>query len=337
MNAKHTSNFNIKVILTLLIIIVGTISCGKGNNREAAIYLLPENYVGSFYVIYNAPKGQPPKYEGDSRVYEIPTSGILITQMKPNEGWIDSHKLQYYYLSKDGSREQITDRWTTSFEDSPESREDKTVYIFGGGLGEIEPLMGCTAIEQGFGVGTKTDMLDGKNFFDTYDARGIKSIDKSIFDGMCPDRDIQGYASIHLLPENYKGTFYMFFGIKNGQPVKYEDGMQVFDIPESGILMTQAQPNDALPDSPKLQYYYVDNNGSRTPLTARWPLDSAKEDEQITILISSISELLLKKGCSVHTQRISVGTKTELLNYSFQIDMNKVDKTALEASCFKSW
>jgi len=177
---------SLKVIFFLIqgLLITG---CAKVEEREPEIYLLPEGFKGSVYIIFNIPKGKPPKYEVGARIYEIPSSGVLMTQMKANQGWIHSDKIKYIFINKDGSKTPITGRWTSSLHDTPDNRKDKKITIFGGGLGEFQPVKGCYVLQQEFMVGTKSEVLDDKLYFGIYSSKGIKNIDKSIFEGACLD------------------------------------------------------------------------------------------------------------------------------------------------------
>ena len=59
-------------------------SCERG---EHEIIVVPENYKGHFVVIFNVKTGKPRKYSGKTRIYEIPSNGILKTQFTGNYGW----------------------------------------------------------------------------------------------------------------------------------------------------------------------------------------------------------------------------------------------------------
>jgi hypothetical protein len=310
-------------------------ACSENKDLKPTIILLPENYVGSFHIMFEVPKGQPPKYEKDTQVYEIPSSGVLLPQTELNIS-----TLHYYYVNSDGTRTPITDRWTTSIPDTPENRQDKRIIIFGGGVGDIEPVPGCKATDLSFGVGTKSDMLDNINLFGIYDDQhGIRSMDQSIFDGMCPERD-KGEPSVYLLPENYTGTFYIIYNAPNGQPAIYEDGAQVYKIPDSGLLLTQTSGNDIWAESPNLQYYYVHNDGSRTEITERWPLSirdtpENRKDKQIFMLRASLGGLEVAKGCNLQGQLFAVGTKADIWDSNSYFDFNSINKATIEGVCFK--
>ncbi|MFK3858104.1 DUF6843 domain-containing protein [Pseudoalteromonas rhizosphaerae] len=158
-------------------------ACTEVKKSEPVIYLIPENYVGSLYIIFNAPNGHPPKYEDGSRVYEIPPSGILVTQMDANEGWIENSQIQYFEVSNTNERTPISEDSSLKDKDTTDGEETRTVYV--GGLGESGPIYGCTVINQNFTVGTDAEQTDRKNLFSIYDAIKRKNIDEKLFNGMC--------------------------------------------------------------------------------------------------------------------------------------------------------
>ena len=80
-----------KMILSLIISLM-LFSCDSG---EQEIIVIPKEYKGYVLIIFNQKDGNPIKYEGKKRVYEIPQSGILKTQFKSNDGWREF--TEYYY------------------------------------------------------------------------------------------------------------------------------------------------------------------------------------------------------------------------------------------------
>ena len=93
-------------------------SCGQ--KAEPETYLIPSNYTGEVNILFNQtgvpikykneygrdtmyiPKsGAPVKYENGRRLYEIPQDGILLTQFKENDGFIDR---QYYSVGSNSKR-----------------------------------------------------------------------------------------------------------------------------------------------------------------------------------------------------------------------------------------
>ncbi|ABC27162.1 hypothetical protein HCH_00247 [Hahella chejuensis KCTC 2396] len=142
-------------------------ACGqKAASPEPEIYLLPDNFVGMFYILFNTPSGEPVRHEKGSRIYEIPPSGVLLTQGELNEGWIAAEDVKYYYVGENGQRVEIKGRWTTSLDDTPENRNDPELTIFGGGAGVYsDPGIPCDVTYQYYYVGLKADALEGKNQF----------------------------------------------------------------------------------------------------------------------------------------------------------------------------
>lgn len=157
---------SIRALFIISMMVISMSACSTNDKpREPEIYLLPDNYVGSFYIIFNAANGKPPQYENNSRVHVIPPNGVLLTQMDSNEGWIDQSLIKFYY-NKDGNRVEIKDRWTTSFPDNEEERKDSTTYIFGGGIGIFETQdTPCIISYQSFYAGKKAEGLDNVNHF----------------------------------------------------------------------------------------------------------------------------------------------------------------------------
>ena len=338
--------FNIKALKIIYISIIVTLlsACSDSKENGPSIYLMPEGYVGSVYIIYNVPNGQPPRYEGESRVYEIPASGMLITQMKMKSGREDNGDALFYFKNGDGTRTLIVEQMSTRIYDTPENREYNKAVIFGGSVGEIEPIRRCSAGYIHFTVGTKAQFLDNINIFDIYDAKGIKNIDKSIFYGMCPDR-IMPNPSVYLIPEEYKGTFYIIYNVPKGQPAKYENGSAIFEIPQSGVLLTQASGSPVWDENPpNWHYYYVDNNGSKTPITGTWSSGNSDKpkninDTKIVKFHTTVGMFEPVKGCDVNLQRFAVGTTAEINSdkYYFGIydekGIKNMDKALFEGAC----
>jgi len=111
-----------KVILGLCLIFFVQMlsSCQRA---EPETYLIPSSFTGRVQIIFNqngipykyknmygkdtvyTPRlGEPIKYENGRRIYEIPLSGILLTQFKSNPGFIDT---EYYSVDSNGKREPL--------------------------------------------------------------------------------------------------------------------------------------------------------------------------------------------------------------------------------------
>lgn len=176
----------LKRMLLVSLSVFSVASCTPEAGRST-IYLIPDGYVGSFYILFNIPQGEPPQYEAGTRVYEIPGDGMLLMQSAPNEGWKGSDSSLFFYVEPDGSRTQITERWTTSLKDTPKNRYDDRVTVFGGGVGIFEPIRHCQITETGFYVGTRAQALAGVGAFDLFSERGVASIQDDVFIESCVD------------------------------------------------------------------------------------------------------------------------------------------------------
>ncbi|MDP2714797.1 hypothetical protein [Rheinheimera sp.] len=134
--------------------------------REAEHYILPANYVGAFYVIFDQASGEPLQYQHDARRYQIPANGVLLTQAKMSEGAIAADKLRFFRRDTPEQLTEITARWLTSI-DTEQAYQDNNTYIFGGGPGVYSSSeLKCNIHFRGFHIGTKSQILDKVNHFD---------------------------------------------------------------------------------------------------------------------------------------------------------------------------
>lgn len=68
-------------------------------------YLIPENFRGVVYVVFDQENGKEKEYEGIHRVYRIPESGILFTQFSQNE---DVYSFQeFFFVDSHGTRKEL--------------------------------------------------------------------------------------------------------------------------------------------------------------------------------------------------------------------------------------
>jgi len=68
-------------------------------------YLIPEDFRGTVYVVFDQDNGKEKEYEGIHRIYRIPESGILFTQFSQNE---DVYSFQeFYFVDSNGKREEL--------------------------------------------------------------------------------------------------------------------------------------------------------------------------------------------------------------------------------------
>jgi len=152
-----------------MVILIPLISCAE-KERESEIYLLPDDYVGDFYIIYDVGSGEVPVYVGSTRLFELSETGMLHTQLTFNAGIGDSSMMRFFYVSEDGRKKEIIERYGSAIEDTEENRKDKRLYIMGGGFGtfgftEETTARGCKYTHQHFYIGTLSDGLDSKGNF----------------------------------------------------------------------------------------------------------------------------------------------------------------------------
>src|SRR5687768_12161417 len=84
--------------LTFFILFFG----GKSIQKET--HYLPNNYIGSVFIIFNKEKGSIKELTNDRRIYRIPENGIFITRFKPNTGWIEKGSdISFYYVDSNGT------------------------------------------------------------------------------------------------------------------------------------------------------------------------------------------------------------------------------------------
>lgn len=92
------------LFLIMVCLLVGaTYSC---NGPEPEIYLIPNDFRGRVVILINQKNGISREYEGSSRVYKIPASGVLKTKFSSNTGSFDLDKMKFYYADS-VSREEI--------------------------------------------------------------------------------------------------------------------------------------------------------------------------------------------------------------------------------------
>jgi len=63
-----------------------------------------------------------------------------------------------------------------------------------------------------------------------------------------------GEQEVVVVPDNYKGYIVVIFNQKNGEPIKYEEGKRVYEIPQDGILKTQFEPDEGWREFPEFYY-----------------------------------------------------------------------------------
>src|ERR1022692_1020863 len=87
--------------LCLCVILFSVASC---QTTESEDYLIPNGFSGRVTIIFNQKDGIPVKYGGGKRIYEIPASGILLTEFNDEYGWVNRH---YYYMDSTGKKTSL--------------------------------------------------------------------------------------------------------------------------------------------------------------------------------------------------------------------------------------
>lgn len=138
-------------LLLLAVISIGACSQQNPAPDRRVIYTLPASYIGTFYIII-----VPQKMENKAfRKHDIPASGVLIVKKPLNEGW-DSEGIIEFFYRNNGETEEITGRVGRAVKDTPESRADPEVKIFGTSVGEYEGIHAdCVILFRSYYVGTK--------------------------------------------------------------------------------------------------------------------------------------------------------------------------------------
>jgi len=129
----------IKLVMILSVLVHFFNACNQ--NAEPETYIISEGFVGKVNIIFNRKEGASPKYEGGRRVYEIPRDGVLISQFKINDGFINRN---YYYKMKSGEL-----RLLKKFDnDSIHSRDRDEIGIFLDGISGVYGNSGVSSALQ---------------------------------------------------------------------------------------------------------------------------------------------------------------------------------------------
>lgn len=115
-----------EIILSIILSFI-LLGCDTG---EQEIIIAPSNYTGYIIVVFNQEDGQPVKYEGKKRVYEIPSDGVLKTQFNINVGWSDYPEFYYEAVSPEN-------RLPSNILSEIETLPTDTIFGFKGATGSI--------------------------------------------------------------------------------------------------------------------------------------------------------------------------------------------------------
>ncbi len=144
-----------KICMLAITLISG---CLQLPRAEPEIHLIPKGYVGWVTIAFRAANGQAAAYEGDARLYRIPSSGVLITKAAPNEG--DSPAWRFFFEDPEHMRMPILEFWSTTVHDTEANRADPSVGIAYQSSGRLQVAASSCDIEfDRYFVGTKAQLL----------------------------------------------------------------------------------------------------------------------------------------------------------------------------------
>jgi hypothetical protein len=132
-----------------------------------AIFLIPDNFHGDLYVVYDQAHGTDQEFDGMSRLYRIPKTGILFTKFKPETSTADQ---EYFYVDAGGNRRKLMEEtsgdfngpWTSKNNTKQISRN--TNMIFDGGVIWSTISATCTYDYQHAFVGSFDQFTMNKGF-----------------------------------------------------------------------------------------------------------------------------------------------------------------------------
>jgi hypothetical protein len=78
-------------------------------------FLIPDDFRGVVYVVFEQENGMDKEYEGFRRVYRIPESGVLFTQFSENDGAYLSQ--DFYFVDSNENREKLGVLYSNHFND----------------------------------------------------------------------------------------------------------------------------------------------------------------------------------------------------------------------------
>jgi hypothetical protein len=108
------------------------------NSAEPETFLIPQNFRGRITIFYEEPCGQKPIYENGRRIYKFPENGILISNFKRPQGYLNQ---EFYFVDEVENRTKIPRKDVGDFnfkgrlsktETEPSRDEIGAFYAWGG-------------------------------------------------------------------------------------------------------------------------------------------------------------------------------------------------------------
>ncbi len=102
-------------------------------------------------------------------------------------------------------------------------------------------------------------------------------------------------SEVHLIPAGYRGTVVIIYDRPNAEPVMYENGDRVYNIPLSDTLLTQFHPPNGSNSS---KYFYVYEDGKREELPVVRSKDEMVDSNKVYVFMRNdyISESIYIVG-----------------------------------------
>ncbi len=106
------------------------------NRADPHTYLLPADYSGVFFVVFDEECGIDPSVESGRLMLTIPPEGVLILKRPPLSGWIHDSgpnpEREVYTVAADGTRTRVE-----RLPESKDQRRASAIYFGSGGAGSI--------------------------------------------------------------------------------------------------------------------------------------------------------------------------------------------------------
>jgi len=134
----------VKTVIYLFFITALIASCNTEAEKEA--FLIPEGYTGTVAVLFDQENGEPKEYEDDTRLYRIPTNGVLYTQFSRVTGNLNQ---KFYYVSSSGEKKELPSLFLPLLPNTNyDSIKDYALRGFDGKFGKIKYVY--FAVGKGF-------------------------------------------------------------------------------------------------------------------------------------------------------------------------------------------
>jgi hypothetical protein len=148
----------------IFLVMFFTTSCNllKTSKSEKAIYIIPENYVGSVIIVFEQSNGINLETENGANVYRVPSNGIIKVTCKAIYASVQE---TYFYEDFNGNRKEIdylyptSEKWALSKEKKTFDQireDDSTTFIIGSEMGTFNNNDGVIHFRN-FKVGKASD------------------------------------------------------------------------------------------------------------------------------------------------------------------------------------